>query len=153
MLRSFSIAFMAITLLIGLMLRSVRMAFIAMIPNLLPVILVLALMGLLDIPLSVATMTVASIIFGIVVDDTIHYLYTYQNIREKGHARLNQVFQQVGAPIITTTIVTGTGFLAFLASPFIPLGHFGLLISLALWMALFCDLFILPLLLMEKHNA
>ena len=154
MLRSFSVAFLTISLLIGFMLRSARMACVAMIPNLLPVILVVALMGWLEIPLSVATMTVASIIFGIVVDDTIHYLYTYQNIDQKtGHDRINEVFQQVGRPIIITTIVTGTGFLAFLASPFTPLAHFGLLISLALWMALLCDIFILPLLLMEKHNA
>lgn len=153
MLKSFSLAFIAISLVIGLMLRSLRMAFIAMLPNLLPVVLVVAIMGWLGIPLSVATMTVASIIFGIVVDDTIHYLYTYQKSKLSGHARLNHVFSQVGSPIITTTLVTGTGFLAFKASPFIPLGHFGLLISLALWMALACDLLILPLLLMDKNNV
>ncbi|MDA3970031.1 MAG: hypothetical protein PF442_01630 [Desulfobulbaceae bacterium] len=148
MLQSFSLAFLTISLLIGLLLRSLKMAFIAIIPNILPVVLVIAVMGWLTIPLSVATMTVASIIFGIVVDDTIHYLYTYQ--KQRGlelHQRLNNVFHQVGTPIITTTLITGTGFLAFLASPFIPLAHFGLLISLALWMALCCDLCILPLLL------
>ncbi len=153
MLRSFSLAFVTISLVIGLMLRSLRMACIAMIPNLLPVVLVVASMGWLHIPLSVATMTVASIIFGIVVDDTIHYLYTYQKSGFRGHERLNHVFAQVGSPIITTTLVTGSGFLTFKASAFIPLGHFGLLISLALWMALACDLLILPLLLMDKNNV
>nr|MDA3970671.1 hypothetical protein [Desulfobulbaceae bacterium] len=153
MLQSFSLAFLTISLLIGLLLRSLKMAFIAIIPNILPVVLVIAVMGWLGIPLSVATMTVASIIFGIVVDDTIHYLYTYQ--KQRGlplHQRLNNVFHQVGTPIITTTLVTGTGFLAFLASPFIPLAHFGLLISLALWMALCCDLCILPLLLQATDH-
>ncbi len=150
MLESFSAAFISIALLIGLLLRSVKMGLIAMVPNLLPVLLVIAIMGWFGIPLSVATITVASIIFGIVVDDTIHFLYCYRNQDETltPRQRLDYVFQQVGAPIITTTLVTGTGFLAFLASPFIPLAYFGLLISLALWMALICDLTVLPILLM-----
>lgn len=152
MLQSFSVAFLAISLLIGLLLRSFKMGIIAMVPNLLPVVLVISAMGWFSIPLSVATITVASIIFGIVVDDTIHFLYTYKNqdTMLPPIQRLNYVFQQVGAPIITTTLVTGTGFLAFLASSFIPLGYFGLLISLSLWMALLCDLTILPILLMGK---
>jgi predicted RND superfamily exporter protein len=150
MLQSFSVAFLAISLLIGLLLRSVKMGLIAMVPNLLPVVLVISIMGWFAIPLSVATITVASIIFGVVVDDTIHFLYGYQNQGTSltPHKRLDHVFKQVGAPIISTTLVTGTGFLAFLASPFIPLGYFGLLISLSLWMALICDLSILPILLM-----
>jgi len=111
-------------------------------------------MGWFGIPLSVATITVASIVFGVVVDDTIHFLYGYQKQAsgQTPRRRLDHVFQQVGAPIITTTLVTGTGFLAFLASPFIPLGYFGLLISLSLWMALICDLSILPILLMGENK-
>ncbi len=155
MLKSFSLAFLSISLLIGILLRSLKIGLIAMVPNLLPVVFVVAVMGWVNIPLSVATMTVASIIFGIVVDDTIHMLYGYQNQPKTMSAsqRLDCVFKEVGSPIITTTLVTGTGFLAFLASPFIPLGHFGLLISLALWMALLCDFFVLPVLLLggEKH--
>jgi predicted RND superfamily exporter protein len=150
MLQSFSVAFLAISLLIGILLRSIKMGLIAMVPNLLPVLLVISVMGWFGIPLSVATITVASIIFGIVVDDTIHFLYAYQDqdTHLTPEQRLDHVFRQVGAPIIATTVVTGTGFLAFLASPFIPLGYFGLLISLSLWMALVCDLSILPILLM-----
>jgi len=155
MLQSFSLAFLSISLFIGILFRSVKIGIIAMVPNLLPVVFVVAAMGWLGIPLSVATMTVASIIFGIVVDDTIHILYGYQKQNKTLNARkrIDRVFNEVGSPIITTTLVTGTGFLAFLASPFIPLGHFGLLISLALWMALVCDFFVLPVLLLgrEKH--
>jgi predicted RND superfamily exporter protein len=155
MLKSFGAAFLSISLLIGILLKSFKMGLIAMVPNLLPVVFVVAFMGWIGIPLSVATMTVASIIFGIVVDDTIHMLYGYRNQQKtlSARQRLDFVFKDVGSPIITTTLVTGTGFLAFMASPFIPLGHFGLLISLALWMALLCDFFVLPILLLqgEKH--
>ncbi len=155
MLQSFGTAFFAISLLIGLLLRSVKLGFVAMVPNLLPVVLVLAVMGWFSIPLSVATITVASIVFGVVVDDTIHFLYGYQR-QDSGLPpveRLEKVFDQVGAPIITTTLVTGTGFLAFLVSPFIPLAYFGLLISLALWMALICDLTVLPVLLLWRKDV
>jgi len=154
MLQSFSVAFFSISLLISLLLRSFRMGLVAMVPNLLPVLFVMAAMGWLGIPLSVATITVASIIFGIVVDDTIHMLYGFRKQSSSIPAvkRLDTVFQEVGAPIVTTTLVTGTGFLAFLASPFIPLAQFGLLISLALWMALLCDFFVLPVLLLQGET-
>jgi len=155
MLQSFSVAFFSIALLIGFLLRSVKMGLIAMVPNILPVILVVSIMGWFAIPLSVATITVASIIFGVVVDDTIHLLYCYQgqDTALKPRPRMERVFREVGAPVLTTTLVTGTGFLAFLASPFIPLAYFGLLISLALWMALLCDLSVLPILLIGGDDA
>ncbi len=154
MLQSFGFAFFSISFIIGILLRSVRIGLIAMVPNLLPVVFVVAAMGWFGIPLSVATVTVTSIIFGIVVDDTIHILYSYQKqqIKLNVQKRIDRVYSEVGLPIITTTLVTGTGFLAFLASPFIPLGHFGLLISLALWMALLCDFFVLPLLLLGREK-
>ena len=154
MLQSFAVAFFSISLLIGLLLRSLKMGLVAMVPNLLPVLFVMAAMGWLKIPLSVATITVASIIFGIVVDDTIHMLYGFRKQAPDISAvkRLEAVFQEVGSPIITTTLVTGTGFLAFLASPFIPLAQFGLLISLALWLALLCDFFVLPILLLRGNR-
>jgi predicted RND superfamily exporter protein len=50
--------------------------------------------------------------------------------------------------MLTTTLVAGTGFLGFLASPFIPLRDFGLLISGSLWLAVLCDLVLLPLLIL-----
>ena len=78
LLTSFANAFVPISLIMGLALRSWSFALLAIIPNILPVFFILALMGWLAIPLSVATVTVASIVFGIVVDDTIHFLHRLQ---------------------------------------------------------------------------
>jgi hypothetical protein len=150
LLNSFAFAFLAISVIMGLALRSLRYGLLAIIPNFLPVFFIMAAMGWLAIPLSVATVTVASIVFGIVVDDSIHFLHRLRG-EESGLAlvqRLQNTLDHVGPAIITTTLVAGTGFLGFFASPFIPLRNFGVLIAGALALALICDLFLLPVLLL-----
>ncbi|MBU0680995.1 MAG: hypothetical protein KKD73_06195 [Proteobacteria bacterium] len=150
LMNSFAFAFLSISVIMGLSLRSLRYGLLAIIPNFLPVFFIIAAMGWLVIPLSVATVTVASIVFGIVVDDSIHFLHRLRS-EEVGldlTRRLQNALDHVGPAIITTTLVAGTGFLGFLASPFIPLRNFGLLISGALALALICDLFLLPVLLL-----
>ncbi len=152
LLTSFSNAFVPISLIMGLALRSWYFALLAIIPNILPVFFIVALMGWLGIPLSVATVTVASIVFGIVVDDTIHFLHRLQAAtRASGSAtaHLHATIHYAGPAMLTAAVISGTGFLGFLASPFIPLRHFGLLISGALWLAIFCDMVLLPLLLLS----
>ena len=57
------------------------------------------------------------------------------------------------AALLTAAVISGTGFLGFLASPFIPLRHFGLLISGALWLAILCDMLLLPLLLLSWKRS
>ncbi len=155
---SFSAAFLAISLVMGCVLRSWKLGLLAILPNILPVLLVLGAMGVIGIPLSVATVTVASIVFGIVVDDTIHFLHSWQHLRKADNSRtetLKQVFDYAGPAMMTTSLVAGVGFLGFAASPFLPLRNFGLLISLAMWLAIFCDLVLLPALLLtgEENNA
>jgi predicted RND superfamily exporter protein len=152
LLTSFASAFVPISLVMGLALRSFHFAILAIIPNILPVFFILALMGWLSIPLSVATVTVASIVFGIVVDDTIHFLHRLQAAaKESGSAvtHLHDTIHYAGPAMLTAAVISGTGFLGFLASPFIPLRHFGLLISGALWLAILCDMMLLPLLLIS----
>jgi predicted RND superfamily exporter protein len=151
---SFSAAFISISLIMGIVLRSLRLGLLAILPNILPVILVLGVMGVVGIPLSVATVTVASIVFGIVVDDTIHFLHSWQNVQYNNkncNQQLQQVFTYAGPAMMTTTLVAGIGFLGFAVSPFLPLRNFGLLISLAMWLALFCDLILLPALLITTR--
>lgn len=156
LLTSFSNAFVPISLIMGLALRSWYFALLAIIPNILPVFFIVALMGWLSIPLSVATVTVASIVFGIVVDDTIHFLHRLQAAtRESGATtvHLHDTIHYAGPAMLTAAVISGTGFLGFLASPFIPLRHFGLLISGALWLAIFCDMVLLPLLLLSWKRS
>ena len=156
LLTSFASAFVPISLVMGLALRSWSFALLAIIPNILPVFFILALMGWWSIPLSVATVTVASIVFGIVVDDTIHFLHRLQTAtRASGRAvrQLEDTIHYAGPAMLTAAVISGTGFLGFLASPFIPLRHFGLLISGALWLAILCDMLLLPLLLLSWKRS
>jgi len=152
LLTSFANAFFPISLVMGLALRSFHFAILAIIPNLTPVFFILGLMGWLGIPLSVATVTVASIVFGIVVDDTIHFLHRLQvETRTPGTAieHLHNTIHYAGPAMLTAALISGTGFLGFFASPFIPLRDFGLLISGALWLAILCDIVLLPLLILS----
>ena len=151
LLSSFAGAFIPISLVMGVALRSWYYALLAIIPNVLPVFLILALMGWLGLPLSVATVTVASIVFGIVVDDTIHFLHRLKTATarsEKAVVHLSETIHYAGPAMLTAAVISGIGFLGFIVAPFIPLRHFGLLISGALWLAILCDLVVLPLLLL-----
>jgi predicted RND superfamily exporter protein len=156
LLTSFANAFVPISLIMGLALRSFYFAILAIIPNVLPVFFILATMGWLSIPLSVATVTVASIVFGIVVDDTIHFLHRLQaatKVSGSAADHLHDTIHYAGPAMLTAAVISGTGFLGFMASPFIPLRHFGLLISGALWLAIFCDMVLLPLLLLSWRRT
>ena len=152
MLSSFASAFIPISLVMGLALRSVHFGVLAIIPNIMPVFFILAVMGWVGIPLSVATVTVASIVFGIVVDDTIHFLHRLkEENKTPGTAmeHLHNTIHYAGPAMLTAALISGTGFLGFIVSPFIPLRDFGLLISGALWLAILCDMVLLPLLILS----
>ncbi len=152
---TFGLAFLSVSLVMGLALRSLRLAVLAIIPNFVPVLYLLGTMGLFGIPLSVASVTVASIVFGVVVDDTIHFMHTWQEMAAVAdpHARLHRTISHTALAMFTSSIVTATGFLGFLISPFMPLRDFGLLISLSLIYGIICDLLLLPALLLAFGPA
>ena len=141
---SFSLAGLLVLLLLALATRSVKRLLLAVPANLLPVLLTLGLMGLVGIPLDVATITIAGILFGLVVDDTVHLLYpTGDQARPlcdslKGAVRLR------GGSLFVTTAVLAAGFLVFGLAGVRSVAWFGLLISFALISALVADLMLLP---------
>lgn len=155
LVQTFGLAFLSVSLVMGLALRSLRLAMLAIIPNFTPVLYLLGTMGLFGIPLSVASVTVASIVFGVVVDDTIHFLHTWQEMAlvNDPHTRLHRTISHTAMAMFTSSIVTATGFLGFLVSPFMPLKDFGLLISLSLIFGIICDLLLLPALLLAFGTA
>lgn len=144
---SFGSAFFTIVPVMILNLRSLRLGLYAIVPNLLPVVLMLGVMGWCGISLDVATVTVASITFSVIVDDTIHFLHRYGANRKRGlgvDASVEDVLAGAGYSMVTATAATGIGFLGFLAAPFIPLRDFGLLTSLTLWAGLVFDVLVSP---------
>ncbi|WP_018144843.1 MULTISPECIES: RND family transporter [unclassified Thioalkalivibrio] len=144
-----------ITLLMLLMWRSVPLTLLSMIPNLAPVAMIFALMGLLGIWLDMATAMIASVAIGIAVDDTIHILHNYRQRRGRGSPvawALARSFRRSGRAITATTIVLVAQFLLLALSDFQPTAAFGWLTAFGLIAALLFDLLVLPAMLVVAHR-
>ncbi len=153
--RTFALSLVLVTGLLVFAFRSVRLALLSLVPNGLPILMTLGAMGFLEIPLDVATVTVASIALGLVVDDTIHLLDGFVRSAASGASpvvRLDRVFAATGRPIVFTALSVAIGFSAFTVAPFRPTFYFGLLIAGNAIAALFCDLLITPALILARSR-
>lgn len=143
------LVFTALTLTFWGIFRSLKIALIAIIPNIITTIIILGTMGLLRIPLDLMTITIAAIGMGIAVDDTIHYIHRF--LEEKRGSPTAKAIENthatVGHAILYTTLVIILGFSALSFSDFVPSVLFGLLTALSITVALLCDLCLLPVLL------
>jgi len=142
-----------VLLLMGMFLvlfRSARIALIAMLPNMLPIAVVLGVMGWLNIPLNMMTITIAAISLGISVDDTIHYIHRFKHEFQKDRRYLPTMHRchgSIGHAMYYTSVTIIIGFSILAMSNFIPTVYFGLLTSLAMFIALLAALTLLPQLL------
>ena len=153
---SFVLALIVITLTIALSLRSVSMGLLSMIPNVLPIVWVLGVMGATGIPLNIGTALVAGITLGIAVDDTIHFLARYSDARRAGlelPAAVEYVFDHSGAAIVTTSVILMGGFWTLIFAQFLPVAYLGLISGITIAFALTADLLLLPALLHLAHRA
>jgi len=145
--KSFSSAFVLITIVMILALRSLSAGLIAMIPNLTPIILVFGTLGWCDYPIDIGIMMTASIALGLAVDGTFHFLFSFRDSQRLTGCRYRAVRQallQTGMPIISSAVISGTGLLALGLSPFRPTMRFGVLMFCLLIAALVGDLLLLP---------
>ena len=130
--------------------KSLKVSIIALLPNLLSIGSVLGIMGVFSIPLDMMTITIAAISMGIAVDNTIHYIFRhkmeYQNEKNYATAML-KTHTSIGYALYYTTLTIIIGFSILVFSNFIPSIYFGLLTSLAMFIALFATLTIVPKLL------
>tara|TARA_R110000737_G_scaffold10721_2_gene26462 strand:- start:3842 stop:6232 length:2391 start_codon:yes stop_codon:yes gene_type:complete len=142
---------MAITLMI--IFSSFKVAWIALVPNLITTLVIMGVLGIFSIPLDLMTITIAAVAMGISMDDTIHYIHRYlaeiklsQNSSEEWVKRTNL---SVGYALIYTTTVIVIGFGTLVFSNFVPSMLFGLLTSVAMIVALVTDITTLPVLLQK----
>jgi predicted RND superfamily exporter protein len=144
------IVFLAIMLMFVVLFRSVRLAVIAIIPNLLPAAMVLGTMGWLSIPLNMMTITIASITIGIAVDNTIHYIHRFQKEFPRDHNYMAAIYRchcSIGRAMYYTSITISIGFSILVISNFVPTIYFGLSTGFAMLVALLAALTLLPQLL------
>lgn len=146
-LRSFSIAALLVFLLLVVFLRSIGWGLFALVPNLLPVAILLGAMGSLGIALDVGTSMVAPLALGIAVDDTIHVMSRYLRHRrdgDSGEAAIRKAVESAGRAVVTTSLALSLGFSTMLVSSFQSVANIGLLSALAVAGALVADLVLLP---------
>lgn len=152
---SLLLAFVIIFGILFLVFRSFKLGCISLIPNGLPILFNLGLMGLVGIPLNTATAIISAVAIGIAVDDTIHYLTMYQFYRSQGMPMGEAALESVkakGEPIMVTSFILCFGFGVMVFSSFVPTIQFGFLIAVIMLFAMVCDLFILPALLLLKNH-
>ena len=127
--------------------ESLKLALIAIVPNLLAISVVLGVMGWLNIPLDMMTITIAAISIGIAVDNTIHYIYRFRFEYQFEHSYVKTVHQchgSIGRALYYTSLTIISGFLILTLSNFIPSIYFGLLTAMAMLIALLAALTLLP---------
>lgn len=150
LLQGLGLAIFIVSVLMALLFRNARMLLISLVPNLFPLVLAGGLLGFLGIELEAGVSIVFAVIFGIAVDDTIHFLSKYKLARDKGLSReeaLQVTFTETGKAITLTSIILFFGFLVMLFSIHPPSVTIGLLISVTLLSALVSDLLLIPLLI------
>ena len=151
MLRGTIIAMSLISLILIVVLRSVRIGLISLLPNFIPAAVSFGLWGYLVGRVGMAASVVTVVAFGIIVDDTIHFLSKYLKARKEGlpaPEAVRYTFGAVGHALTTTTIVLSLGFLVFTASGFELSWALGILVSMTIVIALLTDFLLLPALLM-----
>ena len=151
MLRGTIIAMTLISLILIVVLRSFRIGLISLLPNFIPAAVSFGLWGYLVGRVGMAASVVTVVAFGIIVDDTIHFLSKYLKARKEGlpaPEAVRYTFGAVGHALTTTTIVLSLGFLVFMASGFELSWALGILVSMTIVIALLTDFLLLPTLLM-----
>ena len=148
--KGLGVAVFLIALIVMLLFRSIKMLLIALVPNLIPLVALVAIMSAFGIDLKMSTSIIFTIAFGIAVDDTIHLLSRYRLELRKGKSHIRSVrnsFTYTGKALIMTTLILLGGFIGLSFSSFKSTHYIGLLVSCTLILALIFDLTVLPALL------
>ena len=150
MAASLLMAFAIIFVFMAMLFRSVRMALVSVPPNVIPLVLTMAFMGLAGIRLNTTTVVTFSISLGLAVDDTIHMLARFREELDTGigtEAAIVRAARGAGKAIIVTSITLGGGMMVLLFSSFVPVRQFAMLLGVTVVSCIFGDLLLLPALL------
>ncbi len=147
---SLMVALLLVFLVMFILLRNIKIAIIAIVVNVFPVLIMLGVLGFSNINLDLATCTIAAIILGIAIDDTIHILYRYQYEKKEGISTVNALKTThffIGRVVVLTSLVLLFGFSILLLASLKTVFYFGLLSLIAVIAVLYGDIILLTLLL------
>ena len=149
---SLLVVFSVIAFMLLIIFKSFKIMLIGLIPNIFVASSVVGILGLLNIPLDIMTITVAAISVGMAVDNTIHYIYRYKKEMKLSHSietALHNAHTTTGRAIFYTASTIATGFSILSLSNFFPTQLFGIFTALAMLIAFISSLSILPNLLVK----
>jgi len=155
LLQSFGLALLIITIMMVVILRDLRLGILSMVPNVLPVGVVIGIMGFFGVPVDLNTLLLAPIALGIAVDDSIHFLHQFRVHRDRHgdvEAAIDHTFAYSGRAIVTTSVILTSGFFIFCFAQMSNLIYFGLLVALTLLLAVIVDLIFTPALLRAVYG-
>jgi predicted RND superfamily exporter protein len=144
---SIMLAIIAITLIMATLFKSFKMALIALVPNLIPLLIVGGVMGYAGVDIKPSTAVIFTIALGIAVDDSIHYLARFRIEYLKSKAMLPSLTAttvRTGRAIIVTSLILIAGFGTLITSAFTSTAMMGILVCTTIFGALLADLFVLP---------
>ena len=131
--------------------RNINISLIGVVPNFLAALFILGIIGLMEIPLDMMTITIAAITIGIAVDNSIHYIYRFREefLKIKNYKlTIDKCHQTVGIAILNTSTTIVFGFSILVLSNFIPTIYFGIFTGIAMLLALLSVLTLLPKLIL-----
>ena len=149
-IKSLLIVMVGIFFMLSALFRSLQIALVTIVPNIIACFTILGTMGLLNIPLDLMTITIASITIGIAVDNCIHYVYRYKEYFNQTNNHLETIAlcqNTVGRAIQNTSFTIIAGFSILIFSNFYPTIYFGIFTAMAMFIALLGSLTLLPTLL------
>jgi predicted RND superfamily exporter protein len=150
-IQGFTLAFVAIALMMIFIFRSLKTGLISMIPNLAPVVLTLGVMGWGGVLLDYNKVTIAAVAIGIAVDDTIHMISRYRHeflLCGNYQEALVTTMQDVGRALFITSVALVLGFLVFVFSVLAAKAMFGILLATSIVVALVADFLLMPALVL-----
>ncbi len=154
-MQGLGLAVLIVSIAFGLFYRSLKMVIIALIPNIIPMLMIAGIMGFSGIDIKISTSIIFTIAFGIAVDDTIHFLSRFKIEQRNGSSTLYAIkrsFLSTGKAMVLTSIILCAGFITMIISSFSSLFYIGFLLSLTLFIALLADLYLLPVMLMNTKK-
>ena len=131
--------------------KNIKLALIGVVPNFIAAFFILGIIGLLEIPLDMMTITIAAITIGIAVDNSIHYIYRFKeeySNNNKYEENIKLCHSTVGEAILNTSITIVFGFSILIFSNFIPTIYFGIFTGIAMLFAMISVLTLLPALIL-----
>ena len=131
--------------------KNIKLSLIGVVPNFIAAFFILGIIGMLEIPLDMMTITIAAITIGIAVDNSIHYIYRFKEEFSKINDYKNTLktcHSTVGVAILNTSITIVFGFSILVLSKFIPTIYFGIFTGLAMLFAMISVLTLLPSLIL-----